>query len=45
MNDKIYPRTSDNQTVYLKNIVTNSIGIFCIVLSGFINLFNMEGEK
>ena len=24
MNDKIYPRTSDNQTVYLKNVVTNA---------------------
>lgn len=23
MNDKIYPRISDNQTVYLKNVVTN----------------------
>jgi len=23
MSDKIYPRTSDNQTVYLKNVVTN----------------------
>lgn len=23
MNDKIYPRTSDKQTVYLKNVVTN----------------------
>ena len=24
MNDKIYPRTLDNQTVYLKNVVTNA---------------------
>lgn len=24
MNDKIYPRISDNQTVYLKNVVTNA---------------------
>lgn len=24
VNDKIYPRTSDNQTVYLKNVVTNA---------------------
>ena len=24
MNDNIYPRTSDNQTVYLKNVVTNA---------------------
>ena len=24
MNDKIYPRTSDNQTVYLRNVVTNA---------------------
>lgn len=38
MSDKIYPRTSDKQTVYLKNVVTNAniekgVWIFTLLFS------------